>query len=264
MTSRAVRGLSVVAFLLVFLVPACSDPVRERFERAEKAFMEKKMEVALAGYRSIPIDFPQSRYAPIALLRQGDLFGSYFRNTEAALEAYDSLLFNYPGSSEVPFALKRRAEIRLLQAFDYTSAAGDLERIRRQYPLFEQMDDVMLLLAKAYGGLSDPARQRKVLSELVEQYPDSPRVMEARWTSAYVLLAQGQYAEADREFRGILSLVSDRKEAARARWGMAQAMEGEGDLEAALAQYEAIREDWEDPEFIGEKVERLNQRLKTR
>jgi len=82
--------------------------------------------------------------------------------------------------------------------------------------------------------------------------------------NAYVLLAQAQYAEAEREFRKILSLVSDRKEAARARWGIAQAMEGEGDLEAALVQYEAIREDGEDPEFIAKKVERLKKRLKTR
>ncbi len=264
MTSRAARGLVAAASLLVILNPACSDPVRERFERAEKAFLDKKMDAALAGYRSIPIDFPQSRYAPTALLRQGDLFGSYYRNAEAALEAYGSLLFNYPGSSEAPFALKRRAEIRLLQVFDYASAAGDLERLRRQYPSFEQMDDVMLLLAKAYGGLPDPARQGKVLSDLIDHYPDSPRVMEARWLTAYVLLAQGKYPDADREFRMILSLVSDRKEAARARWGLAQAMEGEGNLEEALVQYEAIREDWEDPEFIGKKVERLHQRLKKR
>ena len=59
-------------------------------------------------------------------------------------------------------------------------------------------------------------------------------------------------------------MVSDRKEAARARWGMAQAREGQGDLAAALLLYEAIREDWEDPAFIAGKVERLKKRLKTR
>lgn len=264
MTSRATRVVAAAASLLVFLVPACSDPVRERFERAEKAIREKRMDDALADYRTIPADFPQSRYAPAALLRQGDLFGSYYRNAEAALEAYGSLLFTYPASAEAPFALLRQAEIHLLRYFDYAVAAGELELIRRQHPGFGQMDDVLLLLAKAYGGLPDPARQAKVLSDLIEHYPDSPRVMEARWMNAYVLLAQARHAEAAREFGKILSLVSDRKEAARARWGMAQAMEGEGDLEAALAQYEAIRGDWEDPGFIAQKVERLKERLKAR
>ncbi len=265
--ARCPASLSSYALLLLVFaalsLPACADPARERFERGQKAILEQRMDAALADYRSIPIDYPQSRYAPAALLRQGDLFGSYYRNAEAAVEAYGSLLFNYPRSPEAPHALLRRAEIRLLQFFDYVSAAADLERIQRQYPGFADQDRVMLLLAKAYGGLPDPARQARVLADLIERYPDSPRAMEARWMNAYQLLAQAQYAEADREFRKILPLVTDRRDAARARWGMAQAMEGEGDLGAALVQYEAIREDWDDPEYIARKVERLKKRLNT-
>lgn len=258
---------TVSVLLLVFAALAlagCLDPARERFERAEKAFLEQEMDDALSGYRSIPIDFPQSRYAPAALLRQGDLFGSYYRNAGAAVEAYGSLLFNYPSSAEAPRALMRRAEIRMLQFFDFPSAVADLELVRTQYPGFAEMDAAMLLLAKSYGGLPDPARQAKVLSELIGKYPDSARTMEARWMYAYLLLAQSQFAEADREFRKILYLVSDRTEAARARWGIAQAMEGEGDLESALAQYEAIGEDWEDRGYVEQKVERLKKRLKKR
>lgn len=263
MKSTATRTL-LLLMLAVFFLPSCSDPARARFERAEKAFLEKKMDAALADYRSIPIDFPQSRHAPAALLRQGDIFGSYYRNAEAAVEVYTSLQFNYPGSPEAPRAAIRRAEIHLWQFFDYAAAVADLELVRAQYPGFAEMDHVMLLLAKAYRGLPDPARQAKVLSELIEQYPDSPRAMEGRWMNAYTLLGQEQYAEADREFEKILSLVSDRKEAARARWGMAQAREGQGDLAAALSLYEAIREDYEDPEFIAGKVDRLKKRLETR
>jgi TolA-binding protein len=192
----AARVFFAAASLLVFLVPACSDPARERFERAEKAFLEQEMDAALTRYRSIPIDFPQSRYAPAALLRQGDLFGSYYRRDEAAVEAYGSLLFNYPRSPEAPRAVLRRAEIRLLKFFDYAAAVADLELIRKQYPGFPGMDDVMLLLGKAYGGLPDRARQAKVLSELIEEYPDSPRAMEARWTKAFLLLAEGGRAGA--------------------------------------------------------------------
>jgi TolA-binding protein len=263
MRPPVVRVLLLALASALLATTSCSDPARARFERAEKAFLEKKMEAALADYRSIPIDFPQSRYAPPALLRQGDLFGSYYRNAEAAVEVYTSLLFNYPGSPEAPRAVMRRAEIHLRQFFDYAAAVTDLELVRAQYPGFAEMDDVMLLLAKAYRGLPDPARQAKVLSELIEQYPDSPRAKEGKWMNAYTLLGQGQYAEADREFEKILSQVSDRKEAARARWGMAQAREGQGDLAAALLLYEAIREDYEDPEFIAGKVERLKKRLET-
>jgi hypothetical protein len=34
-----------------------------------------------------------------------------------------------------------------------------------------------------------------------------------------------------------------------------------GNLEGALGVYEAMREDWEDPDYVREKVERLRKRL---
>ncbi|MGE5188891.1 MAG: tetratricopeptide repeat protein [Gemmatimonadota bacterium] len=261
MTRRAARAF--LPLVLVLALPACADPARERFERAEKSLLAQKMDAALADYRSIPRDYPQSRYAPAALLRQGDLFGSFYRNYAAALETYDSLVFNYPQAAEVPRALMRKGEICLLQLFDYPAAIAELERVRTQYPRFEEKDEALYLLAKAYAGRGDPARQQAVLLELIETRPDSPRAMEARWAVAYVLLAQGTFADADREFRKILYLVTDRKEAARARWGIAQALEGEGELAAALEQYEAIGADGEDPAFLAAKIARLKKRLKT-
>jgi TolA-binding protein len=255
------------AFLLclgLVALPACSDPARERFEAAEKALLEQKMDAAFLGYRSIPKEFPQSRYAPTALLRQGEMLGDYYRNYPAALEAFESLAFSYPRAPEAPRALLRQGEIRLLQFLDYAAAAEDLESVRRRFPRFPGMDEVLLLLAKACAGLPDPSRQTAALSELIGRFPDSPRAAEGRWMLAYAYLAQGKYFEADREFRKLFYLLSDRKAVARARWGMAQALEGLGKLGAAVEQYEAIRNDWEDPAYVAEKIDRLKRRMDAR
>jgi hypothetical protein len=42
---------------------------------------------------------------------------------------------------------------------------------------------------------------------------------------------------------------------------MAQALEGMGRLDSAVEQYEAIRNDWEDPAYVAEKIERLKGRM---
>jgi TolA-binding protein len=219
------------------------------------------MEEALAGYRSIAREFPQSRYAPTALLRQGDLYGAYYRNFPAALEAYDSLVFNYPRAAEAPKAMLRTAEVHLFQYFDAATAAASLTRLRNDFPRFEEMDEALFLLARAYGAAGDAGRQAEILSELLERHPKSRRVVEGRWLLAYSLLGQRRYAEADREFRKLLYLAGDGKSAAKARWGMAQSLEGTGDLAGALAQYEALRGEWEDPEYVAGKIERLKKRL---
>jgi hypothetical protein len=79
---------------------------------------------------------------------------------------------------------------------------------------------------------------------------------------AYSLLGQRRYADADREFRKLLYLAADRESTAQARWGVAQSLEGMGDLEGAIAQYEALRGDWGDPAYVEEKIERLKGRLR--
>ena len=254
-------GAALLIGLAAIALAACSDPARERFEAAEKELLEQKMDSALMGFRSIPREFPQSRYAPAALLRQGELFGDFYRNYPAALEAYQSLVFTYPGAVEAPRALLREAEIHLLQFFDFAAAAEELEAIRRRYPRFAGMDEALLLLAKAYAGIPDPSRQAAALSELIGRFPDSPRAAEARWMVANAYLAQGKFLEADREFRKLFYLASDRKAVARARWGMAQSLEGMGQLGAAVEQYEAIRNDWEDPAYVAEKIDRLKRRM---
>jgi len=254
-------GIGLVCGALL-LAPACADPARERFERAEKELLSQKMEAALADYRYIARDHPQSRYAPAALLRQGDLYGGYYRNFPAALEAYESLVYNYPRASEVPRALLRTAEIHLLQYLDPAAAATDLERIRKEFPRFEGEDEVLFLLARAYSGAGEVDRQAAALSELTERFPKSNRAAEGRWMLAYALLGQRRYADADREFRKLLYLAADRESKVQARWGMAQSLEGMGNFQGAIAQYEALRGDWGDPAYVEEKIVRLSARLR--
>lgn len=73
-------------------------------------------------------------------------------------------------------------------------------------------------------------------------------------------LGQRRYDEAEREFRKLLFLAGDRRAAARARWGLAQSLEGRGDLPGAIDQYEALRDDWDNPEYVAGKIERLKDR----
>ena len=254
------RGRSVLLLCAFLLAAGCGDPAAERFERAEKELLAQRMESALSGFRAVAREHPQSRYAPAALLRQGDLFGAYYRNFPAALEAYGSLVFTYPGVAEVPSALLRIAEIHLLQYMDPAAAAAELERIRKEFPRFERMDEALFLLAHAYSAAGDADRQIAVLAELVGKHPQSNRSAEGRWMMANAYLGQRRYADSEREFRKLLFLAGDRKAAVRARWGVAQSLEGKGDLPGAIAQYEALRSDWDHPEYVAEKIERLKAR----
>lgn len=79
---------------------------------------------------------------------------------------------------------------------------------------------------------------------------------------AYALLGQRRYADADREFRKLLYLSTERESTVKARWGVAQSLEGMGDLEGAITQYEALQGDAGDPAQVTEKIGRLKDRLR--
>ncbi len=255
------RWIGLLFAGLLFAV-GCADPARDRFERAEKELLSQKMDAALADYRILARDHSQSRYAPAALLRQGDLYGGYYRNFPAALEAYESLVYNYPKASEVPGALLKTAEIHLLQYLDPVSAAADLERIRKEFPRFEREDEALFLLARAYGAAGEDDRQVAALTELAGRFPKSMRAAEGRWMLAYALLGQRRYADADREFRKLLYLSTERRASVQARWGIAQSLEGMGDYQGAISQYEALRGDADDPAAVAGKIDRLTVRLR--
>jgi hypothetical protein len=156
----------------------------------------------------------------------------------------------------------RTAEIHLLQYLDPSSAAADLERIRKEFPRYEAEDEVLFLLARAYGAAGEDERQAAALAELTDRFPKSNRAAEGRWMLAYALLGQRRYADADREFRKLLYLSTERDSTVQARWGVAQSLEGMGDLQGAIAQYEALRGDAGDPAYVTEKIERLKARLR--
>ncbi len=187
---------------------------------------------------------------------------AYYRNFPAALEAYGSLVFNYPRAAEVPRALMRNAEIHLLQFLDAAAAAADLERIRKEFPRFEAdgRGAVPPRAGVRRGGGDE--RQNAVLAELVEKYPHSSRAAEGRWMLAYALLGQRRYAEADREFRKLLYLSTDRGSAVRARWGMAQSLEGRGISRPRSSSTRRCGATRDNPAYVAEKIERLKARLR--
>jgi TolA-binding protein len=252
-------ALLPAAALLVaaLLLPACSDPARDAYGRAEHALLEKRADEALAGFRSLVRAYPDSRHAPQALLRMGDLYAGWYRNDPAALEAYRSLVYTYPGAPEAPKALLAEGKLLLGRLYDPGGSVAALNRLLSDYPSFGGREEALLVLGRACVSLPDPDRGKAALTELLDRYPDSPRRKEARWLLAYVLLSGRRFAEADREFRKLYFLSTEPKEKARARWGMGQAMEGVGDVKGALVQYQAIRGDFEDPAWVAAKIERL-------
>ena len=114
----------------LLLAAACADPAWERFERAEKGSFRRRWKRPSPTTGTSPGTIRSRGMLRPPCCARGPL-RRLLPELPAALEAYESLVYNYPRASEVPRALLRTAEIHPVQYSTPSSAAADLERIRR-------------------------------------------------------------------------------------------------------------------------------------
>jgi outer membrane protein assembly factor BamD len=157
--------------------------------------------LAVAAYREFLTLYPS---APQAAYAQFQAAESYFRQinspdrdqtpTLQALDEYQRLLDVYPNSQYVEPARDRIQECRQTLAEAefmvgrfyqrtrkaWRAAIGRYERVLRDYPDYEHLDEVLFRLGETLSASARFLEARPVFARLEEEYPDSEWVSEAR------------------------------------------------------------------------------------
>lgn len=156
--------------------------------------------LAVSAYREFLTLYPS---APQAAYAQFQAAEAYFRQinspdrdqtpTTQALQEFQRLLDVYPNSQYVEQARDRVRECRQTLARSefqvgyfyqrtrkaWRAAIGRYERILREYPDYEHLDEVIFRLGEALAASARFAEARPVLHRLKEEFPDSEWVSEA-------------------------------------------------------------------------------------
>ena len=120
------------------------------------------------------------------------------KSTVQAQVAFQTYLKLYPNDENVPAAKEQYAEVQRRLAnheldvaeFNFKNKAwqGSVNRLTgliSQYPTAEVAPKAHILLAHSYLKLNDPISAKKTLNQLIEKYPDSSYVKDARdWIAA--------------------------------------------------------------------------------
>jgi outer membrane protein assembly factor BamD len=157
--------------------------------------------LAISSYREFLTLYPSH---PLAAYAQFQAAEAYFKQennpdrdqtpTRQALEEYQRLLDIYPNSEYVEKTRERihdcrqtlaRSEFMVGHFYQRTrqawrSAIGRYEGILRDYPDFEQLDEVLFRLAECLSAAGRYAEARPEIGRLLEEFPNSSFVGEAR------------------------------------------------------------------------------------
>jgi tetratricopeptide (TPR) repeat protein len=177
------RAMCVCA---VLCIAACSNSRYggEPVSGLTPQHVEASMPETIASYRKLvglPADNP---FRPHALQRLADLLLEYGETREAN-EAEE-------GSAAT--------------ISEYDEAIKYYEELLYTYPDYPATDQVLYQLARAYAKQGELDRTRALLKQLVSQFPANDHVGEARFRLAELSFMDGDYAEAQTDYRAVLDL----------------------------------------------------------
>lgn len=223
-----------ICIVLIVILAGCAEPAKRLYDQAGTRASLGEWAGAKDIYRALLDKYPQSRFAPDAVVKLADIFAFVDRDFRSAIEMYDVLQLNYPQSNLVPVSMVKKAEILKERKQDPTGSQELLERIYQNHPDFAQRDYVLILMARCLESTGHFARQRAYLRELILSFPVSTYAAEAHYLYGMSCLADDLIDEALLAFKNFLCNFPESRFSARAEIGYSEALKDKlGKSEAA-------------------------------
>lgn len=219
----------LLALVLLSYLAIRPDPAALHFHRAQKLQVAGQSQAALRLYALIVSSLPDSSYAPLSLMQQGEILTSQARRSgdemryREALEVYEMLAEKYPSHSLAGEALIAAAEI----------ATNDLQNTKKAAALYKH---------------------------LLKKYPGSPEyASEATLRLGRIALQENDGENAQKYFSQVLKKYTRFAErSAEAQYHLGITLETlQGNQSAARSAYEATIKNWPHSRWAGNAKERL-------
>jgi TolA-binding protein len=246
------RGREAVAVIDSFMVrnPTRIPADSLGFRKAGILFESGDYDEAIAVYRKLTVDYPESGLYPEALFRMGQSYG-YLGRRDSALLLFNDIATRFPESSTAPKALMEAGDLRL-RSSEWEQAASGLEQLIERYPESDRINEARYGLGRARLMLGDTASAmlqfRRVLDstskESEDVFSDHARLAMAR--------IHWQRKQADSALSLLAPVVSRRLDEIAAE---SLLLRGEiflktNDLSSALAELKRLTTDYKTyPEF---------------
>ncbi len=197
----------------------------ELLQKAKESFEAKNYQQAISLFKDFLKRFPKSSFAHYAQLKIAESF-YYQEKFQEALKEYKKVVADYPESKYIDYALysigwcnyRLGNDIEAISSFErmlkeypnskyVTSSQKAIEKIKLEYN--EKKAKELLSIAKSFYTAEKNREAKNTLSELIEKYPQSEVVNEAKELLAKIdeQLIAGSYKKASKIYeRGEMAL----------------------------------------------------------
>lgn len=260
-----VPRLWITLLVVCLLGLGCTQRRQSRLlQRAESAFAQEKTQEGIGHLRKIIDLDAESRFAVKAYYRLGFALETYLRDFEGAVLSYEEYIKHSGDVVSIYEVQKRIANIYFQHLLEPDKAVDAYGKLLLLSPDSLEADHFMFRRAQSYFRLNSFGRARKQFQELVEKYPKSQYVAQARYTVGNTYFMQGKYDVAIEALKQVLREHANSEQAVEAQFLMAQCLEHQGRLPNALQLYSALESRYTVPEVLALRIKEVKRRIRAK
>jgi len=262
---RLLRRLGLVLLLLLLLAAVFYRVNRERileyrFTRAETLLDNGEATAAAVAFQNFQAAYPESRLAPEALFRAGEILNLYQQNHQQALLVYLLVVRDYPQGRWAQQARIQAADLYKNRLGDYNQAISLLQKVVDSG--VPEADRVQYEIADCYFRLNNFEQARIEFESLQKNFPESPLLAEVQFRIGMTLTLERNFSAAATALSRVSELWPESRFATEARFQLASVYVEQELLQKALGILEGLRGQYPDPEALQLRIERVEERIR--
>lgn len=257
--------LALIVFMGLFGCskdPAAEDFARA--ERLYENGEYRKAAKGSKGFRSIAMKYPESSMAPKALYRSGTIYSLYIKDYDNAIEDFACLIYYYPKHELAFDAQADIVEIYMDRLQNYEQAIIEIRKLIEKYPNRKGIDMFQYKLAQCFAYRRDFDQARLEYLILLDSYPNTKLKPDIYYNIAntYFIEGSGKIDKAVEYYQKLLDEYPKSPLVLEAKFYIAASYEEKGELEEALKRYEELMGVYENENVLKMRINGVKELMK--
>jgi len=259
------------SLILTILLVSCTNQSSSsaRYLTAEKLWTEKKYEAAVVEFDKVVKENPNSALGLQALWRSSTTRSLFLKDYEEALKGLQLFIEQSAQPNLVMEAQKEIGEILFSKTRQYQNAIDHYQKLIQSGKCRDDEGFFLYRISRAYIILGKIKKAITIQEDILKRFKDDDLVVRTKLD-----LAQNWFTIGDIEKQAYLKSIDyykqvsnevrtrDRKKYNEAQFGLAMVLEEIDKPEEALEIYKAIVNEYEVPNIVKMRIQKINERSK--
>ncbi len=233
--------------------------LEETFQKGLTLRQEAKYSAAVELFIKLHDEYPDFIRAPQALFQAAEIQDLYLRRYSDALLNFLLLERDFPVAAEVGPARQKVAILYKYRLNDCSQAIAVYQKVLEQSG--KENDRLQYEVADCYFRLNNFEQARIEFESLLKKYPQSTMLAEVQYRIAMTYAVEGKLPEAAAAYRLVMENWGESPYVMEARFGLATVLEEQEKLLEALKILEDLAESYPKQDILERKTAQVRERI---